>query len=144
MANKRIPQLQEIVVPVPTGYTIYDDGQITYKISLESLIDFINESNSGLTNNVKHWLTNENKVINSDETIVIAGNYVLSGSTLTLMSDDLELIFDDIDFNKYGQIFIGGHLLIIDSNIINNGLISVAGMVKLLGNSTITGTGILL
>jgi hypothetical protein len=69
---------------------------------------------------------------------------VLSGTNLTLESSNLNISIGNINFNKYAQIFIGGYLLIIDSNIINNGLISVAGAIIFSGNSAITGTGIII
>jgi hypothetical protein len=94
--------------------------------------------------NVKHWIENRNKTVASDETIVISGNYVLSGTNLTLESSNLNISIGNINFNKYAQIFIGGYLLLIDSNIVNNGLISVAGACIMSGNSTITGTGIII
>jgi hypothetical protein len=47
-------------------------------------------------------------------------------------------------FKKEGSIFIGGNLLLKDSYIENDGLISVGGEVILIGNSQITGTGIII
>jgi hypothetical protein len=47
-------------------------------------------------------------------------------------------------FKKEGSIFIGGNLLLKDAEIENNGLISVAGEVILIGNSQIYGTGIII
>jgi hypothetical protein len=44
-------------------------------------------------------------------------------------------------FKKEGTLFIGGNLLLKDSVIENNGLISVGGEVILIGNSSIDGTG---
>ncbi|TXG84546.1 MAG: hypothetical protein E6R13_02930 [Spirochaetes bacterium] len=98
---------------------------------------------SGITFNVKHWEENQNKKIKSDETIVISGNYVLENTNLTLESEK-KYVIGSIEFNKYAQIYIGGNLLVKDSNIINNGSISLAGAIIMSGNSTITGTGIIL
>lgn len=47
-------------------------------------------------------------------------------------------------FMKEGKIFIGGNLLVKDSTIENNGKISVEGDIVLIGNSQITGTGIII
>jgi len=47
-------------------------------------------------------------------------------------------------FKKEGTIFIGGNLLVKDSYIQNDGTISVAGEVILIGNSQIEGTGIII
>jgi hypothetical protein len=99
---------------------------------------------TGITPNVKYWNDNKNVVLASDETLVISDNYVLSGTNLTLTSGNLNISVGNINFNKYAQIFIGGYLLLIDSNIVNDGLISVAGAIILSGNSTITGNGFLI
>ena len=170
--NKRIPELQETFTPSSSGYTVYDDGQITYKIAFDTLTEFINSSDkptitggtfnsdsseiifttsngsliivTGVTSTTKHWLENQDKIIKDDETIVISGNYVLYNTNLTLNSNNNNIIIGNLVFNKYAQIFIGGNLLLKDSNIINNGLISVAGGIILSGDSTIIGTGIII
>lgn len=97
---------------------------------------------TGFPKNVRHWVNNETITVDSDETLVISGNYVLNNSTMYLNSADNTISVGSVDFNEYGQIFIGGYLLLIDSDIINNGSINVAGDVILSGTSTITGTGI--
>ena len=68
---------------------------------------------------------------------------MLSGTNLTLESSNLQISIGNIDFNKRAQIFIGGYLLLIDSNIINNGEITVGGAIIFSGDSTIIGTGII-
>jgi hypothetical protein len=98
---------------------------------------------SGFTTNVKHWEENQNKILKSDETILISGDYVLVDSDLVLQRDT-PITIGDLTFNKFSQIFIGGNLLLKDSNITNDGLINVAGAVILNGNSIITGTGIII
>lgn len=130
-----------------TGFTT-DPGLIlsgaSYNNNLGVLtFDTNNNTNlilSGFTTNVKHFESNTVKTVRSDETIVIAGDYVLEDTNLTL-EDESSIVIGSLTFNKYGQIFIGGNLLIKDSNIINNGLINVGGAVVFSGNSTITGTG---
>jgi hypothetical protein len=97
---------------------------------------------SGLS--AKFWLENETISIDSDETIVISGDYVLNGSNLYVNSSNTEINIGNLNFTKKGKIFIGGYLLINNSNIFNDGEISVAGGVILSGDSTITGTGILI
>jgi hypothetical protein len=94
--------------------------------------------------NVTHWLEGTSKTVGSTETVVISGDYVLRNSQLYLLSDNDSITIGNLIFNKYAQIFIGGYLLLVDSNIVNDGLINVAGGVILSGNSTITGTGILI
>ena len=98
---------------------------------------------SGFTTNVNHWEENQNKILKSDETILISGDYVLVDTDLVLQKDT-PITIANLTFNKHSQIFIGGNLLLKDSNIINDGLINVAGAVILNGNSTITGTGIII
>ena len=98
---------------------------------------------SGFTTNVNHWEENQNKILKSDETILISGDYVLVDTDLVLQKDT-PIVIGDLTFNKFSQIFIGGNLLLKDSNITNDGLINVAGAVIFNGNSTITGTGIII
>lgn len=192
MANKYITQLQGITNPSFTGYTIFDDGLVTYKLTIGDLKTAIapNITNSGsntyiignqyisgtlivsgsvtiindiiisgtttssyfagdgsqLTNlpSVKNWIDdNSSKIINSDETVVISGDYVLNNTTMILSSAGTGYTIGNLIFNKSAKIFIGGYLLLNDSTIINNGEINVAGGVIFAGNSTITGTGLL-
>jgi hypothetical protein len=135
MPNKKISQFP--LLNNPTG-----------NVLLPAVVSGTNYSVafSALTTNVdtKHWESNIEKTIKSDNTLVISGNYVLSGTNLTLNSDNLNITISGIDFNKYAQIFIGGYLLLINSNIVNNGFISVGGGIIMSGSSTITGTGILI
>jgi hypothetical protein len=57
---------------------------------------------------------------------------------------DIEQYSSNKYFKKEGSIFIGGNLLVKDSTIQNDGKISVGGEVILIGNSEITGTGIII
>ena len=103
----------------------------------------------GFYENQKNWISDRNITINSDETVVISGNYVLENSTLTINDSGISITANTLNssvltFNKYGQLFIGGYLLLINSNIINNGLISIGGAPIFSGASTMTGTGILI
>ena len=97
---------------------------------------------SGFTTNVKHWEENKNKVLKSEETLVISGDYVLVNTDLELQQDS-QITIGSLTFNKYAQLYIGGNLLLLNSNILNNGLVNVAGATIFSGNSTITGTGII-
>jgi hypothetical protein len=97
---------------------------------------------TGLTTNLKHWVENKTIVLKSDETLVISGDYVLVDTNLDLQKDT-EITIGSLTFNKYAQIYIGGNLLLLDSNIVNDGLINVAGAIIFSGNSTITGLGII-
>lgn len=138
MPNKKLTQLP--VNTSPTSLDIFPvvNSGVTTQLSLGNLTKYLN--NNFFT---KHWLENKNITLLPDESLVINGNYVLSASTLTLTTNNFELSIGDLKFNKYSQIFIGGHLLIIDSTIINNGLISVTGAIIFSGNSNITGDGII-
>jgi hypothetical protein len=141
MPNKKISQFPSLVNP--TGNTIIPVvySGANFSIPLSGLSAFVNIANNA---NVKYWNENKNVVLASDETLVISDNYVLSGTNLTLASGNLNISVGNINFNKYAQIFIGGYLLLIDSNIVNDGLISVAGAIIFSGNSTITGNGFLI
>ena len=97
---------------------------------------------TGFTTNIKHWEQNQTKILKSDETLVISGDYVLIDTDLNL-EKDTEITIGSLTFNKYAQIYIGGNLLLLNSNIINDGLINVAGAIIFSGNSTITGLGII-
>jgi hypothetical protein len=169
MPNKKISQFPSLVNPTDNAILPVVSGGANYSIPLSGLSSFVNSTDTlitggtysantitltnntggtvsitGITPNAKHWNENKNVVLASDETLVISDNYVLSGTNLTLQSGNLNISVGNINFNKYAQIFIGGYLLLIDSNIINDGLISVAGACIMSGNSTITGTGILI
>lgn len=228
MVNKKyITQLPETTTPVLSGYTIYDNGSTTYKVSIDTIADLVNtkdvnlitggtftgntlilqdvnggsvninistfneikgniisggtlygdgsnltgivdrrlvsgEYNSidgditfvnnlnetflvtGLTTNVKNWYTNDNKFVKSDETIIISDNLILENSDIFIQNSNTGITIGNQVFYKRGEIFIGGNLILVDSNIINYGMLSVAGSIILNGNSTITGTGIII
>jgi hypothetical protein len=171
MANKKISQFPIRTSPVASDIIPLVNYGANYAITLSGLTDYIGDiyvtggtytagtatftNNSGGTfdvtgfnvnvdTDVKHWLEGENKIVNDDKTIVISGNYVLSSSTLTLLSGGTELIISNIKFNKCAQLFIDGYLLLIDSNIINDGIIKVGIATIFVGDSSITGTGIII
>jgi hypothetical protein len=169
MPNKKISQFPSLVSPTNDAILPVVSGGANFSIPLSGLSAFVNSTDTlitggtysantitinnstggtisitGITPNVKYWNDNKNVVLASDETLVISDNYVLSGTNLTLTSGNLNISIGNINFNKYAQIFIGGYLLLIDSNIVNDGLISVAGAIIFSGNSTITGNGFLI
>ena len=138
MADRKISAL-----PINTSPTLNDvfptvNNGITKKLSLSGLTTFIQPL---IAPNVKHWVESQVKTIGNDETIVISGNYVLNNCNLILQSGATQFFTGNLVFNKYSQIFIGGYLLLVDSTIVNNGLISVGGAIILSGNSNITGNG---
>ena len=123
------------------------DIKVTGGTVSEDVITFTNNTGgtfnvTGLTTNLKHWVENKTMVLKSDETFVISGDYVLVDTNLDLQKDT-EITIGSLTFNKYAQIYIGGNMLLLNSNIVNDGLINVAGAIIFSGNSTITGLGII-
>ena len=139
MPNKKISQLPVNTNPNSSDVFPVNSNGVTTQLSLDDLTKYLN--NIILP---KHWQSNQNIQLSPDETLVISGNYVLSGTNLTLNTNNLDISVGNVNFNRYSQIFIGGHLLMIDSVITNNGLISVAGSIIFSGNSNIIGNGILI
>jgi hypothetical protein len=133
--NKKISELRALLNPTNNAVFPLSQDDITYKLSLVELGHFLS---------TKTWVYNENKTIESTETIVIQGDYVLENSNLTLMSGDTQISVGSLVFNKQAQVFIGGNLLLSNSTIINDGLISVGGGLIFLGDSNITGNGIII
>jgi hypothetical protein len=120
--SEEILNFDEINSNSITGGTFYGDG---------SKLSGIN----------KYWFTNDNKIVNTGETLVISENLILENSTLSIDGTNTGITINAEVFYKRGEIFIGGNLVLVNSQIVNNGLISVAGGVILNGTSTITGTG---
>lgn len=147
MPNKKISSLNLNTSPtINDVFPIVNNGE-TKKLNLGGLSDFLFSNVSLL--NTQQWVSNKNIYINADETVVISGNYVLENSNLTINTSNISISANTLNsnvltFNKYGQLFIGGYLLLLNSNIINNGLISIGGAPIFSGASTITGTGILI
>jgi hypothetical protein len=137
-----VPVREKLYINILSSFTKAEIQENNNIIESEGCLIYCDDTFSGNTN-TKYWLENKNKIINNDETIVIKGDYVLSASTLTLETSNTLLTFSGIDFYKRAKIFIDGYLLLIDSNIINNGEITVGNAIIFIGNSTITGTGIL-
>ena len=140
--NKRISQFNTNTTPtLGDVLPIVNNGE-TKKISLSGFTDFLTPYLSATT--VEHWLENNTLTLGSSQTVVISGNYVLENTNLTLSNSNKQFSSGSLVFNEYTQIFIGGNLLLVNSNIINNGLISIGGGLILSGSSTITGTGIII
>ena len=92
-----------------------------------------------------NWNNGKEYVIRNTEQLTFSGDYILEDSNLLIEGGETEI---EYSLNKYffkvGSIFIGGNLLVKDSYIQNNGKISVGGEVILIGNSQITGNGIII
>jgi len=113
-------------------------------VSWDSLIDIpvgIVSSSLGTTN----WNYDKEYVVRKTEQLTFSGDYILEDSTLLVEGDEIQIEYSPNKyFKKEGTIFIGGNLLIKDSVIENDGLISVGGQVILIGNSQIVGNGIII
>lgn len=102
---------------------------------------------SGSTNLLSSvgWNTNKEYQIGNTEQLTFAGDYVLDNSDLYIDGSEENIEYAQDKFvRKIGKIYIGGNLIIKDSTIENNGEIGVGGSVILIGNSQITGTGIII
>jgi hypothetical protein len=100
---------------------------------------------SGVSGFLKDWETENEIIVSSNEQLTFSGDYVLENSEMLIESTETEIEYSTNKyFKKEGKIFIGGNLLVKDSYIENNGLISVGGEVILTGNSQIEGTGIII
>jgi hypothetical protein len=92
-----------------------------------------------------NWNKDKEYVVRNTEQLTFSGDYILEDSTLLIEGSDVEVEYSaNKSFKKEGTIFIGGNLLVKDSYIENNGLISVGGEVILIGNSQIEGNGIII
>lgn len=97
---------------------------------------------TGTSGFLTDWTTGDDIIVNSTNQIVFSGDYVLEDSSMTILSTATEIEYaPNKYFNKIGKVYIGGNLLLKDSTLENDGLVSVAGAVILIGNSQITGTG---
>lgn len=94
--------------------------------------------------NVQQWITNTTRNLEYSDTIVISGDLVLDTSILTLTTSESNIIAGPLVFNQCSQVFIGGNLVLNNSNVINQGLLRVAGGIILLGTSSITGKGLIM
>ena len=91
------------------------------------------------------WNINKEYEIESTEQFTFAGDYVLDNSYLYIDGTEERIGYSENKLTKKrGKIYIGGNLIVKDSSIENNGEISVGGGVILIGNSQITGTGIII
>lgn len=100
---------------------------------------------TGIPNgNTKKWKTGGSVLISGGETILVSGNYVLQDSILDIVDNGDAINVGGILFEEKGELYIGGNTFFNDTTIINDGIISIAGALILSGNTTITGTGIII
>ena len=92
-----------------------------------------------------NWNNSKEYVVRNTEQLTFSGDYILEDSNLLIEGGETEIEYSSNKyFFKVGSIFIGGNLLVKDSHIQNNGKISVGGEVILIGDSQITGNGIII
>lgn len=100
---------------------------------------------TGIPNgNTKKWKTGGIVEISGEETILVSGNYVLQDSELNILDGGNTISIGNILFEEKGELYIGGNTFFNDTTINNDGIISIAGALILSGNTTITGTGIII
>lgn len=135
-----------------TGGTINISGFYTggtYSAS-EETVTFTNSTGgtfsvTGITNgNTKKWSVGKSIGIAGGETILVSGNYVLQDSILEILDGGNTINIGDITFEEKGELYLGSNAFFQDTTIINDGIISIAGALILSGNTTITGTGIII
>jgi hypothetical protein len=121
----------------------------TYSSSAET-VTFTNNTGgtfnvTGIPNgNTKKWKTGGTVEISGEETILVSGNYVLQDSELNILDGGNSISVSNILFEEKGELYIGGNTFFNDTTINNDGIISIAGALILSGNTTITGTGIII
>ena len=137
---------------IPTGSPDINDVALVSLTRSGSLDVYANMMVSGsivgdgsrLTNlpSNTNWNKDKEYVLRNTEQLTFSGDYILENAALLIEGSDEEVEYSPNKyFKKEGKIFIGGNLLLKDSYIENNGLISVGGEVILIGNSSIEGTG---
>jgi hypothetical protein len=88
------------------------------------------------------WNINKEYQISNTEQFTFSGDYVLDDSYLYIEGSNEQVEYSaNKFFKKTGKIFIGGNLLLKNSQIENDGEISVGGQIILIDDSQITGTG---
>lgn len=137
MADVKISQLPEVTALSGSDVIPVVASGVTSKIQVQNL-------GGSLSTFTKFWVENVTQSLQPDQTIVVSDNYVMNNSLLILSASAENYAVGPLSFQKKAQLYIGGHLLLVDTNVINDGVISVAGGVILSGSSTIIGTGILI
>jgi hypothetical protein len=188
MPNKRITQLNTNTNPTINDVFPIVNNNITKKLSLNGLVEFLapyfsgstNEgvsitggtyddisgilsltNNTGGTINISGFYTGATDVFvtggtysssaetatftnNTGGTFSVTGIYVLQDSELNILDGGDSISIGNILFEEKGELYIGGNTFFNDTTINNDGIISIAGALILSGNTTITGTGIII
>ena len=143
MSDIKLSQLPEVFSLGPTDIIPNVASGVTSKITAQNLADTLYALNSGSAFS-KSWVQNQTQSLQPEDTIVISDNLVMKNSLLVLSASADYFSVGPLTFQRKASIYIGGHLLLVDTNVVNDGIISVAGGVILSGSSTITGTGIII
>jgi hypothetical protein len=98
----------------------------------------------GGSNTSRNWLTSTTLTVLSSDTATFSTDFVAEDSTININSENKQYTIGAKTISKRGSIFISDDALLLDSSIVNNGVISVQGALILSGSTTITGTGILI
>ena len=124
-----------------TGSNIFSGSQ---RVNGFVSASYYQGSGRSLTNLIPttNWNYDEEYSVKKTEQLTFSGDYILENTYLKVDGSVEEVEYSsNKSFRKEGTIFIGGNLLVKDSYIENDGLISVGGEVILIGNSQIVGTG---
>lgn len=92
----------------------------------------------------KNWLTSTTLTVLSSDTATFSTDFVAEDSIININADNRQYTIGAKTISKRGSIFISDDALLVDSSIVNDGVISVQGALILSGSTTITGTGILI
>jgi hypothetical protein len=92
----------------------------------------------------KNWLTSTTLTVLSSDTATFSTDFVAEDSIINVNSENKQYTIGAKTISKRGSIFISDDALLLDSSIVNDGVISVQGALILSGSTTITGTGILI
>jgi hypothetical protein len=138
----------DAITQATSSFTIDNEaGQNTVRYSAAITASKYFGDGSGLTNlpSTTNWNKDKEYILRNTEQLTFSGDYILENAALLIEGSDEEVEYSaNKSFKKEGTIFIGGNLLLKDSYIENNGKVSVGGEVILIGESGITGTGIII
>ena len=125
-----------------SSFTIAANQEVQYSNGITA--SYYDGDGSRLTNlpSTTNWNKDKQYILRNSEQLTFSGDYILEDCSLLIEGGEEDVQYaQNKSFKKEGSIFIGGNLLVKDSDIENNGKISVGGEVILIGSSQIIGTG---
>jgi hypothetical protein len=128
-----------------SSFTISVNNEVQYSNGITA--SYYDGDGSRLTNlpSNTNWNKDKEYIVRNTEQLTFSGDYILEDCALLIEGSDEEVEYSaNKSFKREGTLFIGGNLLLKDSNIYNDGKISVGGEVILIGNSQIVGNGIII